>query len=344
MIQERSMLKDWSKWLKVFEWHFVARVMSRGMQTIAVDRRKAIAVTVVVIAVTGCGNEGARTSANRGFQIDANQSVDVFVHGQNRDEIMQATATSFREASADRLSQLTKHDDRGTALRAAWEQATRRRVKTGDSWHIEATGVERFLGFAEGRLHVCLPDWWQRRILSVRIDDAGRTDFLRGEDAIYQKSDLGRFYCGRDLTVKRYRARVRLASGVASESIPYDRFLKLVESATVIGPSDGLAASFSTDRWFLAIHSIVCGPYRLVCLQRKTGRVLWTQDVWAGGCPYPMLSGMDSYDYLGWQFHWVGIVHKAQELFVFGIGAGAAYVEGFETSDGRTLFRFSTSF
>jgi hypothetical protein len=96
-----------------------------------------------------------------------------------------------------------------------------------------------------------------------------------------------------------------------------------------------LSALLAPEKCYLAVHTgIEFQNGSLFCIERATGKTLWESPLWAGNCG-TSYSGAPG-------FHCVGLLESQGRIFAFGIAGGAAYVEAFNTIDGKNIFRFAT--
>jgi hypothetical protein len=93
---------------------------------------------------------------------------------------------------------------------------------------------------------------------------------------------------------------------------------------------------FSPDGRILAYSKWWGHNAELRLVEVSTGRVLahlrWKTAVWASGVSA----------HTGTDLHWVTIVLTKRSVLLFGIGSQYAYVEAFNTEDGKNVIRFNT--
>lgn len=254
--------------------------------------------------------------------------------------------------SQQQIEGLMTHRDNAIALQAAWELVRRSVPENFDSmkrgepaWKIDRGRLQRFLGFAEGRLRVRVPTWWGEQLakVSARSRDVVAVGF-GGASQPYHTTEA-EVHAPKDLSIRWTKGAIDLSTmwtnGTLVLSQGKDIYRipeKVIDIETLGGENSiwGLSALFTADHVFLAFHS-PGGAYRLWCLNRKNGAELWSACVWTG---YSHIGGTG----IGLPEHSVTLVLRDNQLFVFGANAFTMYVEAFSTENGKALFRFSTSY
>ena len=84
---------------------------------------------------------------------------------------------------------------------------------------------------------------------------------------------------------------------------------------------------------YIALHAIDPESYLIDALDR-TGRIVWSRKVWAGG-NWGSWSGF-------YVHHDVTLMPGANHIIVFGVTCILAYVEAFDRETGAPAFRFCT--
>ena len=106
------------------------------------------------------------------------------------------------------------------------------------------------------------------------------------------------------------------------------------KSKKQVGLVDGLCALIDGDSAFVLFNSRHLHTNWLYCIDRATGDLRWTADVWVG-LPQDFSNGSR---------HVVHLVLKDGILYVFGQCYSCSYIEGFAAEDGKPIFRFSTAY
>jgi len=185
--------------------------------------------------------------------------------------------------------------------------------------------LHRFLGFAEGRLGVILPAWWQDLLLSGKAgpDDS---DFHFSHSAM--KSRLGT-----DDKLQRQGAIVH-ANGELF--ISFDKALfKLPRE--LIGAerweSSMRVAAFRADvnNIYMAVYASRPVPYKLA--RWHENQWVWMSDVRAGG---------HDRTYTGKGFHLCELGIAGDNVVVFGGGDDVLYIQAFNWKTGEAEWQFST--
>ena len=100
------------------------------------------------------------------------------------------------------------------------------------------------------------------------------------------------------------------------------------------------ACSVKTDgeRWYIAVYMQDAMPYRLHCVNAKSGASVWQAEVWGMGTRSRAGSGPPP-------SHEAIIAVGPSVVALFGVcNSGTASVEAFDSGKGTCLFRFSTDY
>jgi hypothetical protein len=90
------------------------------------------------------------------------------------------------------------------------------------------------------------------------------------------------------------------------------------------------------DRSFIAVCRPEGGRFSLLCLDSRTGKLLWEGEVWAFGTENLVVT-------TGWWSHDALLVPAEDTMIVFGWGGTGCYVEAFAARTGKAVFRFATN-
>jgi hypothetical protein len=304
---------------------------------------------------------------NNPFETPATQSISDTVLDRHVQEILNSKhphtsqlgpgvcegyQTLFRKIGPDDLAKLRMHQNDGIALQAAWQEValTVPEKEPKKAVRPDPQKLAWFLGFLEGRLHVQAPQWWAVCLLDTRANRRG--NMYSGASIKDTSGDSGTSRPTRDMTSKtntdqtiRLRhpeyaepgVRLQNVSGrtvlvIGLESIPLpDELLHKSNSGELF---DHISVLASTNCVYVAVHDDVGFPYKLACLDRVSGKIIWKSDVW--GTWWGFGSGV--------HIMIVAIVELDNRVIVFGWGSTGMNVEGFCADDGSNLFRFSTSY
>jgi hypothetical protein len=269
------------------------------------------------------------TAARAGDAME--ERVQRIVRAQTAYEAGKGYEELFRLGGPHALRVLKASPHRGIALRAAWEEIRTRipRDKDAVALRIDSARMQRFLGFVEGRLALPIPGWWEDTLLEARAYGPSNIFFPPREIIVYQKTDID-LLSAPGTSVRKKNGEVLLSNGKQAVTI----------QASVLHEDRGRTARYLTplidkECCYLAIHADRASPYSLLCVGRKKGNIRWSSDVWAAG-------GL--VHYIGQGYHRVTLLLDGDALMVWGVGDDSAYIEGFKTEDGTSLFRFSTSY
>jgi hypothetical protein len=96
----------------------------------------------------------------------------------------------------------------------------------------------------------------------------------------------------------------------------------------------GISACVDRDNWYIAVYSsITPTSAQILCIEKKSGKTLWTGITWGEG-----IGGYEG----GGFFHVLQVLVRSGRGLVFGGGLGDLYVQGLSKSDGSEEFYFST--
>jgi hypothetical protein len=253
----------------------------------------------------------------------------------------------FARASRDLLKRLKQDPSASIALRAAWEEVRRTIPETPgpDPVQPNPRKLERFLGFLEGRLHLTLPEWWQRAILSIAA--YGRDSWGSGENiesAPYPDTGIRtKAIATRQRTVSPFpilapaNTRVRplgnnveLRNGSRLALVPMS-LLQDYAGRNVLEPTLTPTECFLALRWRGSDRE-----FPLVAIDSQSAQVRWKSLVWGQYSP-PVASS-------GPRHHRVELVLDEHRVIVVGAGTDGAYIEAFRRDTGASMFRFSTCY
>jgi hypothetical protein len=239
----------------------------------------------------------------------------------------------FEMVGAEGIRKLEMHPDDGVAIQAAWEEVvlTVPEHESDSLFKPDRDKLNRFLGFLEGRARVRAPKWWAEVVLG---SEAYRRDAIYGgrpKENPYHKAEAGTARSPHNTTLSSKDGKVVLHVGEESVAIP-SGMLKYWSDGGVL---DNVSASVTRTRCYIAVHDDVGFPFHLYCLDRQSDKILWASDVWGTffGCGAT-----------GVHEGWVAVTKEDNRVVVFGATPSGFHVEAFRAKDGRSLFRFSSSY
>jgi hypothetical protein len=280
------------------------------------------------------------------------------VHGQNSQPLDAKTkqlvakiakASSVKEAALankalfttrdrDLIRKLKNVDEKGVAIRAAWEEVAfsglkkevRKRLDLEEPClAVNPLAANRFLGFVEGKLGIQLPSWWKEAVRTAHKFDEGKPVVPgKPKKCPYHYTEIDDRQIGMPESITFEKKGEGALIRSARES--------MVLSPTIVdefwNSSLTLSGSLSKERCFLAFHNDVAGSFPLICLDRRTGKKLWESTVWDGG----NVGGS------GIWYEYVAVVDNGKSVFVIGSGNLCFFIEAFDCKTGRNEFRFAS--
>ncbi len=276
-------------------------------------------------------------------------SDDAFLRAESGEQLNNVVGRVFRKLSDPALRHWRESPSRSAAFAGAWQEVVRT-IGTGTRPKPDREMLSRFFGFAEGRLGVVLPKWWEAAVFRVEANVQKTLLFpLSTADSPYleslypfhlRPSDLSRFdevantqpilgsmVAPRNALIREHSKGWQISVGEKSLIVDQDTRVKL-------GDISNMASVYIGEtRGYFAFHSRRCLPFTLFCVNRQDGQLLWSTKVWGNG-------GL--YDYAGVGYHWVEIKETKREVLVFGVGEDNAYIEGFSRHDGICTVRFGS--
>lgn len=203
------------------------------------------------------------------------------------------------------------------ALRSAWAATIRK------SNQPASLSLARFLGFAEGRLYVKVPAWWEDMMFSVnaelgylRFDPGNASSRLMGKHKVRTSAGVVVAVAGEQMEVIVNGLRVNLSSRVASGM--------RIRTVSALTGKNAL--------YFVLASDTPCNSELMkVSLD---GRIIWKAVV--SGDLQPL-------SHSGRPFHFVEPVFGEDDrIHVFGGGGNCLYIESFDGDTGLRAVRFFT--
>ena len=255
----------------------------------------------------------------------------------------------FADCDDAQLVALTSIGNDSIATQAAWKRvhvsiracsgkAARQRSVTWAAPKEERRGmlpvdVSRlawFVGFLEGRNRIVAPEWWRTIVLGSQANPQNRIYPGTPKKRPYHKTKLKWAKCPVDASLEEdERKSVTYRVGDDSILIP-EKLVTRLDSGEVSG---NISAAFTESHCFATVHSTVGYPHDVACIDRSTGKMVWTAKAcgcWSGG-------------YSGRGESCVELIPtKDGRVFVFGYSSIGIYVHGFDVATGKTIVRFTS--
>jgi hypothetical protein len=282
-----------------------------------------ITVSLLSAATRGQGADDGRTD----------KRVEELRKRETPEALAEAYCVLFRDATDEELRQLTAHPNSGLALAAGWERV-RRTVPVARQKNIvcpDKCVLCRFLGLVEGRVQVPVPRVWCTAVEAAKSYGCSSIQFPLL--ALQHDVEGGYRVPGVNCPV--------FPEGRVSVRREGDRLLLTLNSRTWslldkgYGRPPPVRALLAKDRLFVAVYISAPAPFHLYALDSSSGDVIWSTKVWAEG---------GFVDYTGVGSHEVEMQVQGNCVVVFGVAGGAMYIETFDTSTGKNMWRFGTGY
>jgi hypothetical protein len=247
------------------------------------------------------------------------------------DEAAKGYVQLFKSPNRQLIRQLKGLPEDGVALRAAWEEVLLDAKFPKDKVNPkldQPIAVARFLGFIEGRLRLSLPDWWEEAVEAAFLGGCGRVVPGVPKPWPYHVVPFRDWTIGMPLgqSIQENDKAVVLKSGDETAAV------SAVFVKEHFGKPECLSILIDKDRSFVAYHNDFGYSFSLLCLDRKSGNLIWKATVW------------DWANDLGTSGPWydhVAVVGNDQRVFVIGCGVSCFYIEAFERASGKSIIRFA---
>lgn len=266
-----------------------------------------------------------------GAPIRAENPVAAVSGADTPAELRERNIKRFSGQSDRVLDEIECESNDSVAVRAAWERVLRTfpPERKEEATEVNSREAARFLGFLKGRLRIPIPGWWAMALAHIKAYDA-RAIFGDDPNTLqYRATDAG-YTSPTDTHIRRAGQRILVRTSSGDIEVP-SAALDPDENTLI----DSISVAYDEKQCYLALHSRVASPYRLVCVGRATHDVRWRSNVWASG-------GLVARSGPG--FHRVSVHCEAERIFVCGYSDEGAYMESFCAASGDNLFRFSTSY
>lgn len=227
---------------------------------------------------------------------------------------------------------LTRDEDPGIALRAAWEMHTKAVERPARSHRADdiydPAELGQFVAFLKAGAEAPVPGWWEKCVTDVDLFPGRHHAVIGaaerpGDGPKEREAATGATVpAGAELEKKGDRL-VSSAGGRAVE-FPADTF-------------DGLAESYygviGEKRSAVAGYSVLSGSRSaLVGFEGRGGKPARTADVWGPAGPG------------GAGFHWVEVLERDGAVYVFGAESRGMYLEAFDPATGTCRYWFCTCY
>jgi hypothetical protein len=270
-------------------------------------------------------------------KADLDREIRSVILAKTAHDCASADKALFETLDSKKVRSLKFHENDSLSLRAAWIEV-RIALPKDEQRRLtrpKSNALYRFLGFAEGRLRVTLPSWWEECILQVSGYDQSQAWFPAPSRKQYRNTAFG-LQGLHGTTLLEQKGGILLKHGDYQVLVPTGAFRQILEDARSTCIGEYVSVCFSSSRCYLAIHGDYALQYSLNSIDRNSGKVLWKSPVWAGGGTL-MPQGGEGH-------HRVQILVDGDRVVVFGVALDTAYIEVFRTNDGSSLCRFSTSY
>lgn len=252
---------------------------------------------------------------------------------KDKDEKAEAYRAHFSRVGRAGLNGLTRDDDIGIALQAAWEVHTKaiKRLKLNNrSDNIyEPVELGKFVAFLKDRTKAPVPDWWAKSIVDVDLFPGMHHAFIGDSDregaGPKERDSKAGLIVPAEAELEEKGNRFVYSSGGRAVEFPKDTF-ELAGSLQGVVREKRSAIAGNTD--------IAGFGYSLVGFEGRGGKPSWVAEVWSSG-----RTGLGGVGY-----HWVEVAEKDGTVYVFGAETHGMYMEAFDITTGACLYRFCTCY
>jgi hypothetical protein len=255
-----------------------------------------------------------------------------------------AYRTFFRHVGQTGFDALTKDEDTGLALQAAWEvhkKAVKRPKPLGGGRSddiYDPAELAKFVEFLKNRTGAPVPEWWAKDITAIDLFPKKGHGFPLEHWPEYGKSKTGAWVpktarvddTGGTVTYSEGDRKVEFSKADLDCDSKVD-----VAKGVGRGEHDGYAGVL-VEAWSViaAYRNFVGWPFSIAGFNGKGGKPVWKAEVWA--VPRGPIGGFG--------YHMVEVRQKGKAVYVFGAEQNGMYVEAFDGPTGKCLFRFSTCY
>ena len=226
----------------------------------------------------------------------------------------------FKNADAKKLAKSADDTNLTIAMRACWEMVAKSPLKPD-------TKAQTLLEDFEKRVSVPVPEVWKEELRNLfLVQQSGfsassklKGGFAFGVDREYRANSFAGAVTTAQLAIKLDLDKSRLAD--LQGRYPFFREVKV-------------AFSKSNERSFVVFFCDWEQPYPLLCVDSKSGNMLWEQPVWGTGTIGPGS---------GQHVNYLAIACDSQQVAIFGKGSLGLSIEVFSTEDGKPQLRFATT-
>ncbi len=244
----------------------------------------------------------------------------------------------FEALSREELEFLKQSEEASIAVQAAWQlvKPTEPRIRP---MRPTADRLAEFLDFFEAHGPSPIPAWWREVILEGQPKKDGYFRPGRPSKRPYHDSGLQYVKSPNEIDLRADTGAITLT--LSDDTIGLPPVLATYGDHGLVSyygneTPDSVSGTFTEEHFILVLHESFGYEPLVAKVERKTGRILWTAS--ACGCYWPIIGGGISSD------GWVSVVAQNEHVIVYGKTFLGVYAHAFHEDDGRTLFRFSSSF
>lgn len=235
--------------------------------------------------------------------------------------------TLFAEVGIEGLEALRNSHHDSIAIQAAWEEValTVPEEEGPEVYRPDQQKLNWFHGFVAGRARVSMPSWWTDVVLDARAHR--RDNIFPGSptEEPYHKAGLKYVRAPCDTKIEQVGDGLVLHVRDESIRIPEWGITKYYRH---------VSALFTPECCYIAVHDDRGHPYTLACVDRSSAEIVWRAEVWGSWWGHSTGVGRA----------WVTVTEQNDRVVVFGAASTGIHVEAFQSSDGKNVFRFSSSY
>ena len=250
-------------------------------------------------------------------------------NADNSCELAKCYQQIFGEATIEQLEKFESQSDSRLAIPAGWEllRRTLPKERRDDIIHHDEKALSKFLDSVEDHIKVDVPSAWRKTVLSAWV--RGRSDIVYAIPElkiphVFIEDEQGS------------RPAIFRSADDGFEFVIKDEIWKIPPLKRPMPLSICARLEVTKEKIYYAIYNDVPIPFDLQAMDRKSGKIAWSVEVWAEAYCFGGGGGNT--------WHYVDFVVTDEMLIVFGVSGRSIYIEIFDVITGQNLSRFSQDY